>query len=80
MVGVIDWADACQGDALFDLAVLTVGFEERLEDVLRGYGDDGVDRDVIRGWWAYRRLASVPWMVEHGFDASGDIAVLRGMG
>lgn len=36
-----------------------------------------VDRNVIRGWWALRRLASVRWMVEHGFDAGGDIATLR---
>ena len=77
VTGVIDWADACQGDALYDLAVLTVGFEERLDDVLRGYGDVDADRAAIRGWWAFRRLASVRWMVEHGFDASGDVAMLR---
>ena len=77
--GVIDWADSCQGDALFDLAVLTVGHGERLDDVVAGYGTD-VDRDVIRGWWAFRRLASVPWMIEHGYDASGDVEALRLMG
>ena len=77
VTGVIDWSDACRGDALFDLAVLTVGFEERLDDVLRGYGDAGdVDREVIRGWWALRRLAGVRWMAEHGFDPSGDVAAL----
>lgn len=77
VVGLIDWSDACQGDALFDLAVLTVGFEDRLDDVLRGYGDEDADRDVIRGWWAFRRVAAVRWMVEHRMDASGDIAVLE---
>jgi aminoglycoside phosphotransferase (APT) family kinase protein len=75
VVGVIDWPDACRGDALFDLAVLTVGFEEQLDDVLRGYGTD-VEREVIRGWWAFRRIAAVPWMVQHGFDATGDVTAL----
>lgn len=76
VTGVIDWADSCQGDPLYDLAVLTLGHEERLDDVLAGYGSD-VDREVIRGWWAFRRLAAIPWMVEHGFDAGGDIEALR---
>ena len=77
VVGVIDWSDACQGDALYDLAILTAGFEERLDDVLEGYGAPDADRDVIRAWWAIRRIGSVRWMIEHGFDATGDIAVLR---
>ena len=76
VVGILDWADAGPGDALFDLAVLTVGFEERLDDVLDGYADPDADREVIRAWWAIRRLGAVRWMVEHGFDATGDIAVL----
>lgn len=75
VTGVIDWADACLMDPLFDLAVLTVAHPEHLDDVLVGYGLD-VDRDVIRGWWAFRRLGSVRWLIEHGFDASGDIASL----
>ena len=78
VVGVIDWADAGRGDPLSDLAILTVGFEERLADVVRGYGDPMVeaDLDVIRGHWAARRLRSVRWMIEHGFDATGDVAAL----
>ena len=77
VVGLIDWSDACQGDALFDLAVLTLGCEERLGDVLRGYGAEDADLDVIRGWWALRRIAAIRWMLEHGFDPAGDIAALR---
>jgi aminoglycoside phosphotransferase (APT) family kinase protein len=78
VTGIIDWADSCQGDPLYDLAVLTVGHEERLADVLDGYGRDvDPDEDVIRGWWAFRRLAAVPWMVEHGYDAGGDVEALR---
>jgi len=78
VTGIIDWADSCQGDPLYDLAVLTVGHEERLEDVIEGYGTDiDADLDVIRGWWAFRRLAAIPWMVEHGYDAGGDVEALR---
>lgn len=79
VVGLIDWSDAGQGDPRFDLAVLTVGFTERLDDVLVGYGDPSADRDVVRGYWAIRRLGGVRWMLEHGFDASGDIDALRMM-
>src|SRR4051812_26644036 len=75
VTGIIDWPDAVQGDALFDLAVLTVGHEERLDDVVRGYGTD-VDVDVVRGWWAVRRILAVRWMLQHGFDAAGDVATL----
>ena len=75
ITGVIDWADACAGDAAFDLAVLTVGHEERVADVLAGYGDE-VDMDVITAWWAVRRIGSVRWMIEHGFNADGDVAAL----
>src|SRR5690348_165549 len=40
ITGVIDWSGACQGDALHDLAVLTLGHEEHLDDVVVGYGTD----------------------------------------
>lgn len=43
VTGVIDWSEAAPGDALFDLATLTLGHEERLDDLLVGYGD-AVDR------------------------------------
>ncbi|MDH6514275.1 aminoglycoside phosphotransferase (APT) family kinase protein [Streptomyces sp. SAI-208] len=65
--GVIDWSEAGPGDALFDLAVLTLGHEERLGEVLVGYGTD-VDLDVIRAWWSLRSLLAIRWLVEHGFD------------
>lgn len=73
--GVIDWGDAGLGDPLYDLAVLTVGHGEHLDDVLVGYGEP-VDRDVIRAYWTLRRLGSVRWMTEHGYDATGDITAL----
>jgi aminoglycoside phosphotransferase (APT) family kinase protein len=67
ITGVIDWSEAGRGDALYDLATLTLGHEERLGDVLSGYGAD-VDLDVIRGWWALRSLHNIRWLIEHGFD------------
>jgi len=67
ITGVIDWSEAGQGDALYDLATLTLGHEERLDDVLSGYGAD-VDLDVIHGWWSLRSLQNIRWLVEHGFD------------
>ncbi|MGW6281102.1 phosphotransferase family protein [Kribbella sp. NPDC055071] len=67
VTGVIDWSEASQGDAMFDLATLTLGHEERLDDLLVGYGDD-VDRDVIRAWWSLRSLRAARWLIEHGFD------------
>jgi Ser/Thr protein kinase RdoA (MazF antagonist) len=76
ITGVIDWTDAGQGDALFDLAILTLGHQEHLEDVVAGYGND-VDLDVIRGWWSLRSLLAIRWLVEHGFDPAPEVAVLR---
>jgi hypothetical protein len=47
---VLDWSEAGQGDALFDLAVLTLGHEEHLGDVVAGYGAvaAGCEVDVLR--------------------------------
>src|SRR5215468_2269570 len=79
ITGVVDWTEAGQGDALFDLASLTIGHEEHLGDVIAGYGTD-VDLDVIRAWWSLRSLLAVRWLVEHGFDPSShgcEVDVLR---
>jgi len=79
ITGVLDWSEASQGDALFDIAILTLGHEEHLGDVVAGYGRD-VDLDVIRAWWSLRSLLSVRWLVEHGFDPSApgcEVDVLR---
>lgn len=79
ITGVIDWSEAGQGDALFDLATLTLGHEDHLGDVVAGYGND-VDVEVIRAWWSLRSLLAVRWLVEHGFDPSSpgcEVDVLR---
>ena len=79
VTGVLDWTEAAQGDALFDLATLTLGHPEHLDDVADGYGAD-VDLDVIHGWWSLRCLLAIRWLVEHGFDPSSpgcEIDVLK---
>ena len=55
ITGVVDWSEAGQGDAMYDLASLTLGHPEHLSDVIAGYGAD-VDHDVIHAWWSLRRL------------------------
>jgi aminoglycoside phosphotransferase (APT) family kinase protein len=66
VTGVIDWSEASRGDALFDLATLTLGHEEQLGNVIVGYGTD-VDRRLIRAWWSLRCLLNIRWLVDHGF-------------
>ncbi|HET7029153.1 MAG TPA: phosphotransferase [Candidatus Limnocylindrales bacterium] len=81
ITGVVDWSEAGQGDALFDLAILTLGHRERLPDVLLGYGTD-VDVDVVRGWWSWRSLIAIRWLTEHGFDPfspGAEVDVLRSL-
>jgi phosphotransferase family enzyme len=67
ITGVVDWSEAGRGDAMFDLAILTLGHPEHLADVVAGYGGD-LDLDVIRGWWSLRSLTAIRWLIEHGFD------------
>jgi aminoglycoside phosphotransferase (APT) family kinase protein len=79
VTGVLDWTEAAPGDALFDLATLTLGHQDRLGDVIAGYGTD-VDLEVIRAWWSLRCLRGIRWLVEHGFDPATpgcEIDVLR---
>jgi hypothetical protein len=79
ITGVVDWSEAGQGDAMYDLASLTLGHQGHLGDVVAGYGG-AVDLDVIRGWWSLRSLTSIRWLVEHGFDPSSpgcEVDVLR---
>ena len=72
VTGVVDWSEASRGDALFDLATLTLGNQEHLGDVVAGYGSD-VDRDLIRAWWSMRCLLNVRWLAEHGFGPPGEM-------
>ncbi len=79
VTGVLDWSEAGQGDAMYDLAILTLGHPERLDDVIAGYGS-GVDREVVRAYWSLRCLTAIHWLMEHGFDPAlpgCEIDVLR---
>jgi aminoglycoside phosphotransferase (APT) family kinase protein len=79
VTGVVDWSEASQGDALFDIAILTLGHKEHLGDVVAGYGND-VDRDIVRAWWSLRCLTNVRWLAEHGYGSPEEfpeVAVLR---
>ena len=79
VTGVIDWSEGARGDPLYDLATLTLGHPEHLDDVICGYGAD-VDCDLIRAWWSLRCLTNVRWLVEHGYgppEAYPEVAVLR---
>jgi aminoglycoside phosphotransferase (APT) family kinase protein len=75
VTGIIDWSEASRGDALYDLASLTLTHEEHLGDVVAGYGTD-VDVDVVRAWWSLRCLLAVRWLDEHGWDPWPELGVL----
>ena len=79
VTGIIDWSEAAQGDALYDLATLTLGHPDHLDDVITGYGVD-VDRTLLRAWWSFRCLTNVRWLVEHGYgppESYPEVAMLR---
>jgi hypothetical protein len=79
VTGIIDWSEACQGDALRDLASLTVAHREHLDDVIAGYDID-VDRDLIRAWWSLRCLLGIRWLIENGYGSPEqypEVALLR---
>ena len=79
VMGVLDWSEAGQGDAVYDLAILTLGHPERLGDVIAGYGDD-VDVELVRANWSLRCLMAIRWLIGHGFDPflpGGEVDVLK---
>ncbi|MEY2397627.1 MAG: hypothetical protein QOJ00_801 [Actinomycetota bacterium] len=79
--GVVDWSEGGQGDAMYDLATLTLAHEEHLDDVVAGYGAD-IDIDVIRAYWSLRSLMATRWLAEHGYGAPAtfpEVAVLNSL-
>ncbi len=82
VTGIIDWSEACHGDGLYDLATITLAHEERLDDVIAGYGAD-VDLDLLRAWWSFRSLTAIRWLTENGYgspETFPEVAVLRSQG
>ncbi len=81
VTGVVDWSEGGQGDAMYDLATLTLAHEEHLDDVIAGYGGD-VEIDVIRAYWSLRSLMATRWLAEHGYGAPStfpEVAVLNSL-
>lgn len=82
VTAIIDWSEGAPGDAMFDLATLSLAQEHHLDDLLDGYGRDAVDVDLIRAWWAWRCLVVVQWLVDAGYGAPEEfteVAVLRSL-
>jgi aminoglycoside phosphotransferase (APT) family kinase protein len=81
VTGVVDWSEGGRGDAMYDLATLTLAHEEHLDDVIAGYGGD-VEIDVIRAYWSIRSLMVIRWLAEHGYGAPAtfpEVAVLKAL-
>lgn len=72
LTGLLDLGDAVRGDAVWDLAVLTLGNPERLTDVLEGYGPGQALRHrltkLLAPYQLIRRLGEATWMREHGYE------------
>ena len=81
VTGIIDWSEAAAGDALYDLATLTLAHGEHLDDLVAGYGAE-VDLDVIRAWWSFRCLTAIRWLAGSGYGPPADMpeaGVLRSL-
>lgn len=79
VTGIIDWSAASQGDALNDLTTLTLAHQDRLDDVIAGYGID-VDRELVHAWWSWRCLVVVRWLTDDGYgspETFPEVALLR---
>lgn len=80
IAAMLDFGDACTGDPVWDLAVLSLDDPGRLKDVLAGYAPDpGLARRVralIDLYRLLRRLGEAVWLHAHGFDAERNTALL----
>jgi Ser/Thr protein kinase RdoA (MazF antagonist) len=80
ITAMLDLSDACTGDPVWDLAVLTLDDPGRLDDVLAGYAaEPGLIRRVralAEPYRLLRRLSEAVWLHAHGFDAGPHVALL----
>jgi hypothetical protein len=56
------WSDGGQGDAMYDLATLTLAHEKHLYDVMAGHWGH-TEIGVIRAYWSLRNLMEIRWVV-----------------
>jgi aminoglycoside phosphotransferase (APT) family kinase protein len=81
IVAVIDFGDACTGDPVWDLAVLTLDDPGRLDDVLTGYAPELRPAQrisaLVRPYRLLRRLGEASWLADHGFSPEPGLAPLR---
>ena len=78
---MLDLGDACTGDPLWDLAVLTLDHPGRLDEVMAGYAppDELARRAAVlaQPYRLLRWLGEASWLHDHGFDPEPSIAPLR---
>jgi Phosphotransferase enzyme family len=61
VTGVVDWSEASQGDALFDVAILTLGHKEHLGDVVAATAPTSTATSSAHGGRCDARLTSAGW-------------------
>lgn len=78
--GMLDLGDACVGDPVWDLVVLTHWDEARLPAVLDGYRADATLRARVgrlyEPYRVIRHLLAVDWLVDHGYDPAATLREL----
>jgi Ser/Thr protein kinase RdoA (MazF antagonist) len=81
IAAVLDLGDACTGDPVWDLAVLTLDYPARMDDVLAGYApppDLSRRVSVLAGPYRLLRwLREASWLHDHGYDPGPSIAPVR---
>lgn len=68
--GVLDFGDACVGDVVWDIAVLTLWHPENLRQVLSGYGGGDLLFDrahrLVPAYQLLRLLGEITWLRQFG--------------
>jgi aminoglycoside phosphotransferase (APT) family kinase protein len=70
IAAIIDWSDQGRGDGAWDIAVLTLDDESRLDAFLAGYDAEPDERDrlarMLPLYRLVRWLGEIRWLTEHG--------------